>query len=192
MEDRMKKLFMIIISLFILVSSSPSAFAKGFKVGGSLNYYAVSDTIYKDTYGEGNLMFGGSLSYELIRRIELRVEANYFRDKGEMTTTKEEITLTLMPIVIGVRLRLINLSVFSPYLGAGVDYYAFKESLPERFEDVSESATGFHAEVGSYLNIIPGFYLDLNVRYASVNAKPFDETIKLGGLRAGVGIGFGF
>jgi len=188
----MKKIMTLTFTLLLMIGFSHYALAKGIKVGCSLNYYSPQDSLYKDIYGKGNLMFNASLSYEVIRRFELRVEANYFRDKGEMTLTKEKITFNVIPIVIGARLRLIDLSVLSPYLGAGVDYYAYKESLPDRFEDVSESEIGFHAEVGSYLNIIQGFYLDVNVRYIKVDTRPFDETIKLGGFRAGVGIGFSF
>lgn len=181
-----------IIILAFLISLSTYSFALGFKVGGSVNYYSVEDVIFKDTYGEGNLMFGISLSFEPIKKIELRAEANHFREQGEMTLTKEEITFTLRPVILGLRLRFADLGLVSLYLGGGAGYYFYTENLPDRFEDVSESTIGYHGEAGCYVNVVPKFYLDFNVRYSIVSAKPFDETIKLGGIRAGIGFGFSF
>jgi len=42
------------------------------------------------------------------------------------------------------------------------------------------------------VNVVAKFYFDLNVSYTIDNAIPFDETIKLGKIRAGVGFGFRF
>lgn len=175
-----------------LVSLSTYSFALGFKFGGSVNYYSVEDSIFKETYGEGNLMYGVSLSLETMRKFELRAEANHFRKQGEMTLTKEEITFTLRPVILGLRLRFVDLGLVSLYLGGGAGYYSYTENLPDRFEDVSESTIGYHGEAGCYVNVVPKFYLDFNVRYSIANAKPFDETVKLGGIRAGIGFGFSF
>lgn len=187
----MKKIMIVFFTLFLTASLSPYALTKGLGSGCYLNYYSVADSIYKDVYGSGNLMFGGYLSYEVIRKLELRVEANYFQDKGKMTLSQEEITFTLIPLVFGVRFRVIKRNL-CPYLGVGVGVYSYREMLPDRFEDVSDSTIGYHVEGGSYLNLTRRFYLDMNVRYILANAKPFEETIKLGGFRAGIGIGYWF
>jgi len=188
----MRKLKILVIGIIFTLGLFVNAPAGDFRIAGSLNYYAVTDSLFKDIYGSGNLMFGGSLSYEVIGRLELRAEAHYFREQGNMTLTEEDIKLTLMPIILGMRFQFIKLSTFSPYVGAGVDFYSYKEDVPNRLEDVSESTIGFHAEAGSYLNITRKFYVDLNFRYIKADAKPFDETIKLGGVRTGVGFGFRF
>ena len=189
----MKKVITLIFTLFLMMGFSHSALAKGFKVGCSLNYYSPQDSIYKDTYGKGNFMFGGFLSYEVkvLMNLEFRVEANYFQDKGEMTFSKEEINFTLTPIVLGLRFKIIGKKM-SPYLGVGIDFCSYKEKLPERFEQVSESTTGFHMEAGSYLNLTPRFLLDLNIRYSQINAESFDKTLSLGGFRVGIGIVYSF
>lgn len=181
-----------IIILAFLISLSSYSSALGFKIGGSVNYYSVEDPIFKDAYGEGNLMYGISLSFEPMKKIELRAEANHFREKGEMTLTKEEITFTLRPVILGLRLKFVDVGVVSLYLGGGAGYYFYIENLPDRFEDVSDSTLGYHAETGCYVSVVPKFYLDLNVRYTIANAEPFDETLKLGGIRAGIGFGFSF
>ncbi len=184
------KIFTII--LIALVSLSIYSFGLGFRIGGSVNYYSVEDPIFKDTYGKGNLMYGISFSFEAIKKFELRAEANHFREKGEMTLTEEEITFTLRPVILGLRLKLVDVKMVSVYLGGGAGYYSYIENLPDRFEDVEESTIGYHAEAGVYVNVVPKFYLDFNVRYTIANAEPFDETIKLGGIRAGIGFGLSF
>ena len=187
---RKKVLFCLFVLLLFVFNSY--SFADKFKLAGTLSYYSVSDSIYKDTYGSGNLMFGAYLNYELFRFLEIMAEANYYQDKGEMTLTKEEVKFTLTPLVLAIRGKLPNMKTATPYLGVGLEYYLYKEDLPDRFKDVSESTVGFHAEVGVYVNVLKSLFLDLNFRYVKANAKPFDETIKLGGLRAGLGIGFLF
>jgi opacity protein-like surface antigen len=171
--------------LFTLYSS-----AGGFRVGGSIGYYSVADSIYKDTYGSGDFIYGGFLSYDLLRSFEIRGEVGYFKDKGQMTLTREEIKFSMIPVVIGMRVKLVKIKKLSPYLGAGVDFYSFKERA--RLGDTSDSTTGFHIEGGSYIALGKRFHLDFNLRYVKADAKPFDETIKLGGWRAGLGMGYSF
>lgn len=188
----MKKITFLLTSILTLMILSHPAFSQKLKAGGALNYYTVTDSIYEDVYGKGNLMFGGSLSYEVLKRLELRAEANYFKQKGEMTLTQEEITLTLIPIVLGTRVYFFEFTQLSIYLGTGINFYAFKERLPDRLGDVSESTIGYHLEAGTYVNIFRKVYLDVNFRYIKADAKPYEETINLGGFRAGIGIGFQF
>jgi opacity protein-like surface antigen len=188
----MKKIMLAFTALFILFNLSQPCLAESFKIGGSVNYYSVTESIYKDVYGKGNLMFGGALSCELIRMFELRAEANYFHQKGKMTISKEEITLTIIPITLGTRIRFIEIDRLSPYIGAGFDFYSYKEELPDRFDDVSEHTTGFHVEGGFYVDATHSLYLDVNIRYTKADTEPFDETVRLGGIRAGIGFGIQF
>ncbi|MGB6340802.1 MAG: outer membrane beta-barrel protein [Candidatus Aminicenantaceae bacterium] len=187
----MKKLTAVTLSLFFIMGLAHHLSANTFKIGGFLSYYAVSDSVFKEVYEDGGLMFGGSLSFDVIKEFEIRVEANYFQNKGQMTLTKEETYFSIVPLVLGARIKLLDRKI-SPYVGSGVDYCLYKEELPERFEQVSETVVGFHVEAGVYVNVLKSLFLDLNFRYIQADAKPFDETIKLGGWRAGLGIGFQF
>jgi len=174
---------------FVLIFTLYSS-AGGFRVGGSIGYYSVADSIYKNTYGSGNFIYGGSLSYDLLRSFEIRGEVGYFKDKGEMTLTQEEIKFSMIPVVIGMRVKLAKIKKISPYLGAGVDFCSYRERA--RLGDTSDSTTGFHIEGGSYITLGQRFRIDLNLRYVKADARPFDETIKLGGWRAGVGVDYSF
>lgn len=167
------------------------------KIGALVSYYQVADPVFKDIYGRGKLQYGISLSYDLERdlhpiakRSEMYLEADYFADQGTMSMSKEKVSLSIVSILFGARVRIIDSGRFKPYLGLGAGACFLKENVPSRLEDVSETARELHAEAGIYMAITKRILMDLNIRYALADAGPFGETVKLGGIRAGLGIGF--
>lgn len=188
----MKNLKVILTVVILVAGLSHFSFAEKFRLGGSFNYYVAEDSILKELYGNGGLMIGGTLSYEVIKQLEIRGEANYYQAKGNMSFSQEDITFTVIPVVIGLRVWVAEVQKLKPYVGAGFNIISYKEELPDRFEDISESTTGLHIEGGTYLNLAKMFYLDFNVRYSFATAESSYEDIKLGGLRAGIGIGIRF
>ena len=179
------------IMLFFITSTQ--AFAQGFKAGAYLTYYSVNDSAFKDAYGTGNMMFGASLSADIVKKLELRAEINYFSAKGEMTLSKEEITYTSMPIVAGLRFRVFDTKRISPYLGAGLDFCSYKEKVPERFGgDIPGSKTGIHGEIGTYVSLSNKIQIDVNFRYTSAKIEVLEKEREIGGFRAGVGVEYRF
>jgi opacity protein-like surface antigen len=164
--------------------------AQGFRIGLSLGYQFVTDSIYKNTYGTGFLTFGGFLSYDLPKNFELRGEIDFSKDTGETTLTKEEITFSTVPVRIGIRIKLAEITRLSPYLGAGIGVVFFKEKA--RIGDTSDSTFGYHLEGGCYVALGQRFRMDLNLRYVNADAKPFEETLKLGGFKLGIGGSYSF
>lgn len=179
------------VAVFMLGLGRP-AFSGPLRLGFSAGYYIPSDSAYKDLYGQGNLMFGASLGFELIRKVEIRLEGGYFQDSGKMNLTGEDLKLSFFAGSLGARFRFIDGKALQPYVGAGVTMYSYKEDLPPRLEDVSKTAVGFQGEAGIYYALSAMVLLDLNFRYVSMNTKPFSESVKLGGLRAGLGVAFQF
>jgi outer membrane protein W len=188
----MKRFAFLLFGLILILAQPNRSSAISVKMGVGINYYAVNDPVFKEIYGKGNFMWSGSLGFEVIRMIELRGEANYFKANGEMTFTKENLAFTMTPLIAGIRWRVFEGRRWSPYLGTGVDFYFYEEKVPVRFEKVSESITGFHIEVGSYVRIRSGIFLDLNLRYVKADANLLKEPIKLGGYRMGIGLGYQF
>jgi len=188
----MRKIIIILV-LVLTVGLSPAA-AQIFKAEFTLSPYRPDDSLYKEVYGNGSFMFGVSLSLNLIWRIEFRAEANYFRDKGAMTVSGEEVVFTFAPLFIGARIRIITINKFIPYVGFGYAVYSpYREKLPERFGDVSASAKqGYHLETGVYVNLPRRFYLDMNIRKINLKAEPFGDTRQLGGFKGGIGFGLRF
>ena len=190
-EEKMKKA-LVLSSIFLLMTGRVgNVFAGEFKAGLYASYCALTDSIYREIYGDGGVAFGGSLSYDVLKKFELRAEFHSFQKTGKMTLTQEDVILTLTPIILGMRFRILGQKV-SPYIGAGLGTLLYKEKLPGRLEQVSERATSLHFEGGSYVNLKPRLLLDLNIRYSRAPTQPFSEKIQLGGLRAGIGIGYSF
>jgi opacity protein-like surface antigen len=181
--------FLTIFSIIVMALPASSA---QIRIGGAANYFMPSDSAYKDLYGRGGLTPAGSLSLELMRRLELRAEVGFFQDSGQMSLTREDIKLKLTTAVLGVRYRFIESRMLSPYAGVGVAVISYKEEVPPRLASVSKSTTGFEAEAGTYVNVTARFFLDLNFRYLSAEAKPLTESVKLGGIRFGIGVGYKF
>src|SRR4030043_2267008 len=132
----MKHVLSIMACLLVLTLYCSSG---AVRVGGSIGYYSLADSIYRDTYGSGSLIYDASLSYDLLRNLEIRGEVGYFRDKGETTLTREEIKFSMIHAGIGLRAKLVKIKKFSPYLGAGIDFYFFKETA--RLGDTSDLPT---------------------------------------------------
>ncbi len=162
------------------------------RIGVSANYFVPSDSAYKDLYGRGGIALAGSLSLEPISRLELMAEVSFFQDSGKMSLTREDIKLRLTIPLLGIRYKFIKLRALSPYAGIGLALVAYKEEVPPRLSDVSESTAGFEAETGTYIKASGHFFLDLNFRYLSAKATPLTESVKLGGIRVGIGVGYRF
>jgi opacity protein-like surface antigen len=191
-EIKMKKYCVGFSTLILGLALIQPAFSGPLRLGLTAGYYMPSDSAYKDLYGQGNLMLGGSLGFELIRKLEIRLEGGYFQDSGKMNLTGEEIKLAFFAGSLGARFRFVDGKALQPYVGAGVAMYSYKEDLPARLEDVSKTAVGFQGEAGIYYALSAKVLLDLNFRYALMNTKPLNESVKLGGLRAGLGVAFQF
>jgi opacity protein-like surface antigen len=176
--------------LNLVLTSRPFHISPGFKIGAHTGIYSPADSFFKEMYGSGSLMFTGSVSLELIRNLEIRGEYNYFQDKGAMTDSQEELKFTIKDIVLEVRFRFFSGKKISPYLSAGFDFISYQEDYPERLGSYADKMEGNHLGAGFYFRLNNKFNLDFNVRYINADAKPFDEVIKLGGIKAGLGVEF--
>jgi opacity protein-like surface antigen len=191
-EKPMRKTFIVFaFAIFVLGLVQP-VFSGPLRLGLMAGYYMPADSAYKDLYGQGNIMFGASFGFELSRKLEIRLEGGYFQDSGKMNLTEEDLKLSFFAGSLGARFRFVDGKALQPYVGAGVAMYSYKEDLPARLEDVSKTAFGFQGEAGIYYALSAKILLDLNFRYVLMNTKPLNESVKLGGLRAGLGVAFQF
>ena len=132
-----------------------------------------------------------SLAYGF-KRFEIRAEAGYFAATGAMTESGEELSFRMVPLFIGARYEILK-GGLRPYLGAGLGSASYSEDYPERFEDVSGSSSVTYAEAGLYYSFLKGLHLDVSARWIGAKAETFNrETIDLGGLKYGIGVGYTF
>jgi len=186
-----KKWTIVPAALLALILAASPAQALTIKFGGSIGYRAASDSLIKAIYKSGGIQAGGFVGLGLGQRLEIRVEVGTFKMEGMMTGSDEKLTLSLMPVTAGARFQFLNKAI-CPYLGAGGAFVKYEEKYPERIGNVSDSASGFYAEGGVYLRSGRLLFFDVNVRYLSAKADSLDGNVDLGGIRAGLGLGFRF
>jgi len=181
----MRKLAIIVA---ITICLSGLANATDVTVELKAHYFNPSEQAFKDIYG-GGVMYGAEISIGVWKALDLWFGGSYFSKKGELTFTKEETKLELLPIGGGVKYRILS-GNFVLYVRLGLNYYQYKESNP--IGEVSEGGLGFVGQIGSYVTIVGGLVFDLYVDYTYCKIKPVDFEINIGGIAVGAGVGYRF
>ena len=175
--------------LLAAVCAAPLS-ASSFSAGVFGQYRVVDNDLFKDTYGNSIIEYGFCLNYRFAKHWGGRVEGAYSKTDGNMTLKRDPISFTAMPLKVGLR-YLFNpfwKETLEPYLGFGVGLVFYKEELPQRFDTISGSEAGSHIELGTLVHIGDRFFLDLNVRYNTLEIQPRDEAVNLPGLSTALGL----
>ena len=149
------------------------------------SFFYPTEQAFKDIYGSGSI-FGGEISLEILKNLDVWIGGDYFSQNGELTFTGEESSLQIVPLGGGLKYW-ITTGVLSFYGGAGVNYFNYKES--NVIGDVKAGAVGIVAKVGAYLEPVNQFVIDFFIEYSYCRMTPADFTIDIGGIKAGIGIG---
>ncbi len=157
--------------------------------------YEVSDHVYNQIYSGNTLMFGFELSRIFARKdnhnFGVVLGAQYYKDTGGSTLTKEESTFTLIPYYFCVE-YLLNQAEVIPFLRVGLNIMSYKER--SEFHEISGSSVGPQIALGLYIKIPELEQLKLKFYFMWMGATAEEETasINIGGIEAGLGITFGF
>lgn len=181
----MKKVMTIIA---ITIFWSGIARAADIRIELKTNYFAPSDKAFKDIYG-GGIMYGGELNIGIRQNLDLWLRGSRFSKKGELTFTREETKLRIVPLGGGIAYRISTRSARF-YTGFGLNYYHYKESNP--IGEVSKSGLGYTGRAGSYVKVIRGLLIDFFADYSYCKIKPADYEVNIGGLGLGIGIVYEF
>lgn len=151
-------------------------------------YFQPAEQAFKDIYGAG-AAFGAEGFIGLGKRLDLWISGDYFQKEGELTFSKKETTVRIIPLAAGLRLR-VPVDRFNFYVSGGLGYFLFKEE--NIIGTVKESKLGYLGKAGVYVKMIKGWYLDGHVQYAHCTIQPLDIKAGIGGMSIGVGIGYDF
>lgn len=173
----------------LTVLSSGIASASDIKVELKGSYFNPSKTIFKQIYG-GGLTYGAEASSKVWKGIEAWIGVKYFARKGELTFTKERTRLNILPIGAGVRYSYPVSERVNIYGGLGLSHYQYKESNP--IGKVSKGGWGFESRLGSFVRVVKGWFIDIYMDLSYCRMKPADFKIQIGGIEAGIGIGYNF
>jgi opacity protein-like surface antigen len=165
-------------------------------LGFSAGYQAFQDEAFKEAYGEGGVFFQGEYSFYLplnVESFDIWTSFAYFKKAGKTSVTQEDLELKITDLAIALR-YLRTFSMFTPFVGAGIDYVVYKEILPEDFmvESVGGSTLGFHLQGGTYFNLLPNLSLKVQIKYLWAKTTENEIEVNLGGIKYGAGLVFRF
>ncbi len=153
----------------------------------SLGYRMQGDSALKDVYGGGALQPALGIGTHL-GKVHLVLTTGYFTNSGKTLGLEEKTTLSYIPLFVKAFYPLMMKSSVHSYVGLGAGFLFYKvDNDSPSLEDVSKTAFGFEPEVGLCRPIAKGKAVVLSLSYLFANAKPFDQTRNLGGLRFSVG-----
>jgi hypothetical protein len=133
-----------------------------------VSYFFPTEERFKTVYGNG-LAIDGELTIAVLKDVKVWVGASYLSKKGELTFTKEETKLKIMPLKGGLKYRILkgNLNI---YVGIGVGYHQLKETNP--IGDVSKGGLGYLAKMGGFFNMGGGGLFEIFTEYSYCRIKP--------------------
>jgi hypothetical protein len=182
--------FVIMLSLIVPQAEG----ALRFKLGLAAGYHPVDDASYQSIYGNGGFMYGVTAGVQFSKLIEARAEFDIFKDSGTMTTSGEDLSLTLKPQFVAFRLTPWQAGRFRPFIGAGLGKISIREEYPERISDYSSSTDLSLVEAGIYFRVMN--HLDLAAELRWTNAKAtssaWEQEVDLGGFRPCLAITYTF
>jgi len=163
---------------------------KNTMAGLTIGRVHIASDRYKEIFANPSTATGIEASYLFSSKshhLGLTFEVRRLSQAGHSTVTNQNTFFFLTPLTLTGK-YMISLSDFTPYLGAGIDLFFYKEE--SHLSLVSGSTPGFHMEGGIYYN--PPLFGFIKIRAAlrisRAIAKESDIKINLGGLEFGLGI----
>jgi len=165
-------------------------------VGVSVGYLALQDEVFQEVYGSGGIYYNAELSFILpisYRYLDVWAGVSQFQSDGKSTAFEEDTRLKITVFSLALR-YLIQPAKLTPFFGLGLDYYSYKETLPEGFDvpSVGGYDLGFHVQGGVYFRFTPGFFAKLFVKYNSAKTTENNIDVNLGGMEYALGLIFRF
>jgi hypothetical protein len=182
----------VIIILSLVVPRTEGALR--FKLGLAAGYHPVKDASYQSAYGTGGFMYGVNAGIQFSKLVEARAEFDIFKDSGTMTTSGEDLSLTLKPQFIALRLTPLQAGRFRPFVGAGLGKMSIREEYPDRISDYSSSTNLSLVEAGVYFGIVNHVDIAAELRWTNAKATStaWERDIDLGGFRPCLAITYTF
>jgi len=208
---RMKRavyLFLMVINLGIFVSPfGKPGFAQTYKedssekiditnqknsmVGLTAGSLSIASQRFKDFFKKAGIVPGMEASHIFSSHnhtfLGFSLEIKRISRTGKSTITSRNTFFSLIPISLTGKFLMGNNEI-SPYLGAGIDLYLYKEK--SGMGNTSGATTGFHIEGGVYYHspLFEFIKIKAALRFSRAVANENNIKVNLGGLEFGVGI----
>jgi hypothetical protein len=183
----MKKLFWTAVVVLVLSSSS---LAGRFLVSAEVSYLSPSDSGFKDIYGSSVILPELRVGITIFKDFFIYGSYGFFSVKGETPVLKFEAKSAQNVISFGAGYSLSLTRAVSLEGAVGGVFFDYKEEALDT--EVKGSALGFRVEGGAAYTIGKHFFARLSAAYLAASDTVEGVDIKLGGFRAGIGLGVSF
>ena len=180
----MKKISCAILALAIL---APAAHAAGLSAALTFSYIGMADSGFREVYGAGGFMPGLRLEAALGGSVSIYAAYGYFTQKGETPLMGHECDSTQHHAAAGAAWRRSLSPKLDGFLHAGLAYVRYSEKAMD--EEISGGALGAEAGAGLDFKISSRLFVQPFVSYLYAGDTVDGAKVKLGGFRAGLGLG---
>ncbi|MCP5052710.1 MAG: biotin/lipoyl-binding protein [bacterium] len=165
-----------------------------FRIGVHGSFSQMSDTAFKDVYG--NFVVPGiDLAVFVTDKIDVWASVSTGSKTAEIPGfTDFTLKFKLTPAALDVRYYFKRDATWDFFAGAGISYFAFEEENP--IENVKDNAMGFNMLGGVYYNVANNISVQLAFRYnfvkKTITEPEVDNDLDLSGPELLFGISFRF
>jgi hypothetical protein len=178
------------IVILAILSLTVTAQAKNVSAALTLSYLAHADSGFREVYGPGGLMPGLRLEAGLWKDLSLYASCGFFARTGATPVLEQEAKTTQRYISAGAswKSRLSEKMAWNLY--AGMLFVIYREEALG--ETISDNALGLEIGAGLRYRLGARLFLCPFVSYLLAGDTVEESKIKLGGARAGIGLGVTF
>jgi biotin carboxyl carrier protein len=170
-----------------------------FRAGLTFARFSINDKNMRDFYADWFKNIPGiELSIHTMHNIDVWLSGKIFNEDQQTTYFEAPIKFKLLPLAVGLRYRFPKYGFVEPFVGAGLNFYSYKESVGNESDlgDTKDSATGFHFQGGTYFHLkrvrlmLGEIFLKYNIVKKTLTELLPDGTDKLdlGGFEMGIGL----
>lgn len=178
----MKKIGLLSIFLLLSVMTLQGGIVK---IGAFAGYFGTADNQLKDTYSEGDVVYGVKLGFRVYKGLSIWLSGSQFKSTGETSLLGDITTLTLNPIDLSLRYTF-RLGFFNPYLEGGFTYIYYNEQSD--IGDEKGEGRGYFLSVGGEIKLSQRFSIEIGAKISRSKVSPKNFDVELGGTQAGMSL----
>jgi hypothetical protein len=187
-----KVIFILIIILTVPVFAAAENII--FELKGS--YFFPSDKDFRGIYGSG-FMYGAELTIGVHKGFSVWLGVNFFRKNGDLPFSQEETSLNNSLFGGGLRYNFYSGKRIDIYGGIGAYNFHSNESdlignVTSLIGNITTSSVGPVGKLGVNIYITDKLLFDLFIEYSYNKVKPSVFGDNIGGIAAGMGLGYQF
>ena len=177
----------VLIKILILCSPFFLPASDSFFLSGSVSYPLPSDRDFRDIYGSGGISPEIKTGVIIFKHVSAWGGYGFLSKKGTVPVFEAEAKSTQHFFSFGIGYNGTISPKFGYQAGLGMMIVSYKEEALG--EQISDSTFGYRIDAAMNYRINKNIYMAFSVAFLSASDKVGDVAIRLGGFKAGLGLG---